>query len=177
MRPSRVTALVLAYLSTVAAAAGLATSLGGFGAPVRGVLRVHFTTIAHHVGEAVGIWVHNATIVAGFAIFLGGARLAQRDPTASRAERAILRACDLALLAWANGSAILAGLLTGAYGPRQLHAFLPQAPVEITAWALLIALYIDVRRQRATVLEIVWGFGVVLALLAAGAVLELWAGA
>ncbi len=75
------------------------------------------------------------------------------------------------------GSAALAGVLTGAYGLAQIRAFLPQGPVELTAWALLIALYVQVRRQRVGAWRAVCQLALILLILAAAAVLELWLGA
>jgi hypothetical protein len=172
---TRTVALVMVYLLAVTAGAALVTRLA-FQHATRSLLRVHFAAVPHHAASALGIWMHNGTIVVGFAVFLGCAHFTQRDPHAGRAERRILRACDGALLLWATGTAVFAGVLAGAYGSRQLHAFLPQGPVEVAAWALLIALYIEVRRQQLAVVRAARLLAVVLAMLAVAAVLELWVG-
>jgi Stage II sporulation protein M len=171
----RTVALVAAYQLAVATAGAVLTRTA-FQRATRGLLRVHFAAVAHHAGNALAIWLHNATIVMGFAVFLGCAQFTQRDPHTGRAERTILRACDGALMLWATGTAVLAGALAGAYGSRQLHAFLPQGPIEVTAWALLIALYIKVRRQQVAADRAARVLMVVLAMLAVAAVLELWVG-
>jgi hypothetical protein len=168
--------LVTVYLLMVAVVAALLTRLV-FREAARRLLRVHFVAVPHHAGDALGIWLHNATIVLGFAIFLGCAQLAQRAPDAARTEWAILRAGDGAMFIWATWTAVLAGVLAGAYGSVQIRAFLPQGPVEIAAWALLIALYIRVRRQRLAAGTTALLLAVVLVMLALSAVLELWAGA
>jgi hypothetical protein len=172
----RTMALVAAYQLTVATTAALITGLA-FQNAARRLLRVHFDGVPHHAANALGIWLHNATIVMGFAVFLACAEFTQRDGQAARIERAILRTCDGAMFLWATGTVVLAGVLAGAYGSRQLDAFLPQGPVEIVAWALLIALYIKVRRQQIAAARAARLLAVVFLVLAAAAVLELWAGA
>jgi hypothetical protein len=78
---------------------------------------------------------------------------------------------------WAAGSSLVAGVLLGAYGTRQLAVFLPDGPVEVAAWLLLIVLYLDVRCGRATPKTAVGWLAAVAGLLAIAAVLELGAGA
>jgi hypothetical protein len=167
---------VLAATVTGTALGGLATHFVFAGA-ARRLLDVHFAALHHQAAAAAGIWMHNATIFLGFVVFLGCAHVLQASQQLGRFERRILRACDGVLCLWATGTSTLAGMLIGAYGTRQISAFLPQAPVEIAAWMLLLVLYVDVRRGRATVAFTVRRLPVILALLALGAVLELWAGA
>ena len=67
-------------------------------------------------------------------------------------------------------------MLVGTYGMRQLAAFLPDGPVEVTAWLLLLALYLDLRRDRVTLAQAAGRGGVILLLLCLAALLELKAG-
>lgn len=173
---TRTAAAVMAYLLAVAVACAAITRVT-FAVPARRLLRVHFTSVSHDAAAAAGIWIHNARIFLGFAVFLACAYFIQRDEPSARIERAILWACDGALFWWATGTAALAGVLTGAYGLAQIRAFLPQGPVELTAWALLIALYVQVRRQRVGAWRAVCQLALILLILAAAAVLELWLGA
>lgn len=159
-----------------AAVLGAAGTRIGFQMPARRLLAVHFTELQVRPAVAFGIWRHNVTIVAGLAVAMLCAKIVQASNMAGRFEQVILLACDATLCAWATGTAALAGVLIGAYGARQIRAFLPQGPVEITAWLALIVLYVDVRRRRATVAVVVRRLAVVVVLLAAAAVLELWAG-
>jgi hypothetical protein len=167
---------VLATAASGAVLGGLATHLA-FAAAARRLLAVHFAAVHHDAAAAAGVLTHNATILAGFAVFLSCAHVLQDSEQLGRFERASLRVCDGVFCLWATGTATLAGVLIGAYGTRQIRAFLPQAPVEIAAWLLLIVLYVDVRRRRATLACTARRLPVILALLALGAVLELWAGA
>jgi hypothetical protein len=165
-------------LRTIAACALLACAGTriGFQAPTRRLLAVHFTMLQLQPAIAFGIWRHNLTILAGVAVAMLCAHFIQASESTGRLERLILYACDTALCLWAAGSAGLAGALTGAYGARQLRAFLPQAPVEIAAWLLLILLYVDVRHRRAPLAFMARRLAVIAVLLAAAAILELWAG-
>lgn len=169
-------AAVMTYLLSVAVACAAITRLA-FAAPARRLLRVHFTGVSHDAAAAAGIWVHNTRIFMGFAVFLACAYFIQRDQRSACLERAILWACDGALFLWASGTAALAGVLTGAYGLAQIRAFLPQGPIELMAWTMLIALYIQVRKQRVRVARAIRQLAVILLVLAASAVLELWLGA
>jgi len=65
----------------------------------------------------------------------------------------------------------------GAYGSAQLGAFLPDGPVEVTAWALLLALYINARRGHDEWRQTLWGLVSVEVLLALAAILEAFGGA
>ncbi|MGH2903318.1 MAG: hypothetical protein ACRDK7_07020 [Solirubrobacteraceae bacterium] len=175
-RTTRTVAAVMAYLLSVAGACAAITRVA-FATQARRLLRVHFTGVSHDAATAAGIWAHNTRIFIGFAVFLACAYFIQHDERSARIERTILRTCDGALLLWATGTAALAGVLAGAYGLAQIRAFLPQGPVELAAWALLIALYIHVRRQQVRAARAVRELAVIVLVLAASAVLELWLGA
>jgi hypothetical protein len=144
----------------------------------RALLAVHFAVLPATASEAAGIWLHNLRSELGVAVFafvdpacrhlLDGA-----DPVW---RRLLVGAGDLCVAGWAIGSSIVAGVLLGAYGMRQLEAFVPDAPVEVTAWLLLIVLYVDVRRGRTSGRATAVWLLLVAVLLAVAAVLELEAG-
>jgi hypothetical protein len=165
-------------LGVILAAATLtaAATRALFQRPARRLLVAHITRVQATPAVAFAIWRHNVTILAGLAVAMLCAHLTQASSTAGRVERVMLRVCDTGLCVWATGTAVLAGMLTGAYGTRQIRAFLPQAPVELAAWLLLIVLYIDVRRQQATVTYTLRRLALIAVILAAAAILELWAG-
>jgi hypothetical protein len=145
-----------------------------FEQPARRLLDVHFAVVRQDAASALGIWAHNTTIVLGFAVFMACSSIAGQTRRAP--ERMLLGACDLALCLWAAATALLAGVLLGAYGARQARAFLPQGPVELAAWSLLIVLYVDVRRRRLSAGPAATRLAAILGLLGVAAVLELWAG-
>jgi hypothetical protein len=160
---------------------GLATALTGLlvAGEARVLLAVHFATLPGTASEAAGIWLHNLRSELGVAVF------AFIDPACRHLlddgepvwRRLLVGVGDLCVAGWAVGSSIVAGVLLGAYGMRQVAAFVPDGPVEVTAWLLLIVLYMDVRRGRITGRASAVWLVAVAALLAIAAVLELEAGA
>jgi len=164
-------------LLAVTAAAALLTGLG-FAGQARAVLAVHFARIPASGGQALTIWLHNARVVIGVGVFAAARPVSRAlvDYAPAVWDRAIVAVCDGLLGLWAVGSAVTAGVLLGAYGIRQLEAFLPDGPVEVTGWLLLLVLYLDVRHGRATARQTASRLGVVLAVLGVAALLELWAG-
>jgi hypothetical protein len=149
-----------------------------FSGEARALLAVHFERLPATAGDAAGIWLHNLRSEFGVAVF------AFLDPACGRLldgakpiwRRLLVGVGDLCVAGWAVGSSILAGVLLGAYGTRQLEAFIPDGPVEVTAWLLLLVLYLDVRRGRSSGKAAVVCLAVVAALLAVAAVLELGVG-
>jgi hypothetical protein len=145
----------------------------------RVLLAVHFTAQPATSSEALGIWLHNLRSELGVAVF------AFIDPACRHLldggepvwRRLLVSVGDVCVAGWAVGSSTLAGVLLGAYGARQLEAFVPDGPVEVTAWLLLILLYVDVRHGRTSGKAAAVRLAVVAALLAVAAVLELGGGA
>ena len=168
---SSVALALTAVALTVAVMTGLAFAPGA-----RAILKVDFVPIPRSAHQAVQIALHNWTKALSFGVFCVCALLACQDDRPSRVARVILYGCDAIVFVWWFATAALAGVLLGAYGQRQALAFLPQGPVELFAWALLIATYIDVRRARIDARQMGARVAVVVALLALSAVLELWAG-
>jgi hypothetical protein len=151
----------------------------GFPAQARSVLAVHFASLPRSAGVAGAIWLHNARATAGVAVFAAARPLSRRLLDGARPvwDRAIVTVCDVIVGGWAVGSSLVAGVLLGAYGTRQLAVFLPDGPVELTAWLLLVLLYLDVRGSRASLQQAAGRLAVILGLLGVAAILELWAGA
>jgi len=170
-------AVVTLGLAATSCAAAAVTGLW-LAAPARSLLAVHFQAIPRTAGTATAIWLHNAKQLLGVAVFAVAqpAARALLDGARPRWQHLALFGCDILIGGWAIGSSLAAGVLVGAYGSRQLRNFVPYAPVEITAWLLLVVLYLDLRRGRAGLRDAAARLGLVAALLALAAVLELWAG-
>ena len=64
------------------------------------------------------------------------------------------------------------GAALGAYGTRMVRAVLPHGPVELAAFALAIALYLQGRHRAIAVRHLIATGAASLGLLAAAAVLE-----
>jgi hypothetical protein len=169
---ARLGAGLLAITGLAAAATALL-----FAGEARSVLAVHFAPPPATAGDAAGIWLHNLRCELGVAVF------AFLDPACRRLidgakplwRRLLVGVGDVCVAGWATGSSIVAGVLLGAYGMRQLEAFLPDGPVEVTAWLLLLVLYLDVRRGRASARTAEVSLFVIAALLAVAAVFEVGA--
>jgi hypothetical protein len=164
--------VLLAWLGIAGVCAGVTGELFAGGA--RRLLKVHFvSSFAHPLGEAVAIWLTNSQATAGTAGCIGLVLLAQRlAPAARGLERIPWWVCDLLLAATAARTAVLAGVLLGAYGTAQLRAFWPDGPVEVLAWAVLCSVYIQARRRRFGWRESASGLFVVELLLGIAALLE-----
>jgi hypothetical protein len=175
--PRREFLMLAGGLLAVTTAAALLTGLL-FPGQARAVLAVHFVRIPATSGQALAIWLHNARVVIGVGVFAAARHVSRAfvDDAFAVWDRAIVALCDGMLGLWAVGSSLTAGVLLGAYGTRQLEAFLPDGPVEVAAWLLLLVLYLDVRQGRATASQTTSQLGVVLTVLGVAALLELWAG-
>jgi hypothetical protein len=160
-------ALVLAGVLMLGFYYALLTHLA-FAVQARRLLAVHFATLPDRPGQALAIWLHNSRLVLGITAWM----------STVAAERCLARTSiplwvgDVLLGVWAWGTVLVAGVLLGAYGAMQAKAFWPFAPVEITAWALLLSLYIDTRRRRVSIRRALAGIVAVELLLAVAAVLE-----
>jgi hypothetical protein len=136
-----------------------------FAAQARRLLAVHFATIPARPSIAAGIWLHNSHLVIGVAVCLFVTGLAG-------SRKGGFRVADLLLTVWALSVALIVGVLLGAYGSVQARAFWPYAPVEIAAWAMLLAVYASARLGRPGWRRTVRGLLTVELLLAVAAFLE-----
>jgi len=165
--------LVLACLTGLGVYYALLTDVL-FAAGARRVLDVHFAAVPDRPGEALSIWLHNSRVVLGVGVCVALSVLIRAVMAGEKEgpERIPLWVSDAILTVWAVVVVFTAGVLLGAYGARQVRAFWPYAPVEITAWALLIASYIDARRGRGSHRRRLLSLAIVEGLLALAAVLE-----
>lgn len=169
--------VIASGLLTATALAAAATAVL-FAGEARALLAVHFARLPVTFGDAAGIWLHNLRSEFGVAVFafLDPASRWLLDGTNPVWRRLLASFGDVLVAGGVIGSSLAAGVLLGAYGMRQLLAFLPDGPVEVTAWVLLIVLYLDVRRGRTTAKATAARLAMVAVLLGVAAVLELGAG-
>jgi hypothetical protein len=175
-RQAPILAIVLGGCLTVTLVCDLVTQ-AMFVASARRLLPVHFAgTLSDPAEQAFSIWLDNSQKTAGVAACIAMILLIRRITPAGKAGRALVGVwiADTILVVVTFGSAALAGVLLGAYGSRQLQVFLPYAPIEVAAWGLLLALYINTRRGREAWPEYALGLLTVEALLALAAILEAW---
>ena len=160
----RIGAAIVAAIATAATVTRLVAT-----APTRRWLDYPFTGLPARPGEAAVIAAHNGRALSGVFGLLLIAQVALREPAGPRPAQRALRRAGEALLAGqlaANVLIVAAGL--GAYGPRMARALLPHGPLELAAFALALAVYLQGRR-RALPSRYLLTTGAVCALLLVGA--------
>lgn len=170
----RLAAQVLAGLTTVVIMIAAITRAA---APTlaRRWLAYRFTGVPARADVFAGIFLHNALVLAGILSLVLVRQARYRTvgrPIPVRFERAARRAAD-----WLMGSATAVNLAVigsslGAYGSRMVRAMPPHGPVEVSAFALGLALYIQGRDQRLTVEHVTKVAGIALVGLSIAAALE-----
>ena len=126
----------------------------------------------------VSIFAGNARLLAAvFAAILVAqspwfaARDARRGPVISALNAAVDTVLALAVAA----NVALVGAALGSYGTRMAVAVLPHGPLELAAYALALALYLQARRGPIAACHVVAVGGVCLGGLALAALLETFA--
>ena len=162
-------AVVLVGLMTASAALTRVAAA----APTRRWLAYPFTGVPTRLGEAGAILAHNGRAVLGVYGLLLIAQLALREPAQpGRARRTLQSLGEAVLCGLAAGNTVLVGAGLGAYGSRMARAMLPHGPVELAAFALALALYLQGRGRALPVRYLVTTGATSGVLLAAAAVLE-----
>lgn len=142
----RRTLAVAAALLALAAVAALAASIAG-PAALRDQLAFGFPELPRTPREIASILANNVRMLGAVFVASWAAQLAAGiDGGTSRWARAIVRACDAAVLLSAGGHALLVGVGVGAYGSRMVTALLPHGPLELAAYSVALALYASARR-------------------------------
>ena len=96
----------------------------------------------------MAIFAHNARAILGVFGLLLIAQLAARRPGGpGRAQRLILAGGELILAGVIAANVLVVGAGLGAYGERMARAMLPHGPVELAAYALALALYLQGRSR------------------------------
>jgi hypothetical protein len=163
---TRVSALAVGASIVVAAVVGVAMR-----AEARRWLGFSFRGIPARSDVAVGIFVSNLRSILGVFGLLLFARLADRSPYV-RTRRWTIGLGELILLAAITANVVTVGAGLGAYGQRMVRAVLPHGPVELAAYSLALALYLQDRRRALRLSHIAGVTAVSVALLALAAALE-----
>lgn len=163
-----VAVLAVAGVLTVAAIVDLA-----FAGRARAWLGYRFPGLPARPNVAVVIFLHNARAILGLYGLLLVAQLAARRPDGrGRAQHLILAGGELILAGEIAANLLVVGAGLGAYGQRMARAELPHGPVELTAYALALALYVQGRRRALPAGHLAKVVAASIALLALAAVLE-----
>ena len=144
-------------------------------APVqaRGWLGFTFPGLAARPAVAVGILAHNLRSLSGVFVLLIFARLAPRAPD-KRTARLGVRLGELILAGAITANVVVVAAALGAYRERMVMALMPHGPVELAAYSLAIALYLQDRRRNLPAAYVAKVAVACVALLAIAAVLETW---
>jgi hypothetical protein len=142
-------------------------------APVqaRGWLGFTFPGLAARPAVAVGILAHNVRSLSGVFVLLISARLASRAPD-KRTGRLGVRLGEVVLAGAITANVAVVAAAIGAYRERMVMALMPHGPVELAAYALAIALYLQDRRRKLPPGYVATVAVACVALLAIAAVLE-----
>ena len=117
--------------------------------------------------------MHNLRAILGVFGLLLIAQLAARHPGGpGRAQRLILAGGELILAGVIAANVLVVGAGLGGYGERMARAELPHGPVELAAYALALALYLQGRRRALPAVHLARVVAVSVALLALAAALE-----
>jgi hypothetical protein len=161
---------MLALAGVLIVAALVDVALAG---PARAWLGYGFRGLPARPNVAVVIFAHNARAILGVFGLLLVAQLAARRPGGpGRAQRLILAGGELILAGVIVANVLVVGTGLGAYGERIARAELPHGPVELAAYALALALYLQGRRHALPVRHLAKVGAATVALLALAAALE-----
>jgi|tagenome__1003787_1003787.scaffolds.fasta_scaffold20465747_2 hypothetical protein len=134
---ARISVAILAAIQLVA------TIVAVGAAPLaRHLLAFPFTGVPATPGQALAIFAHNARMLAA----IGGLLLIAQSPlrtvgTPGRASRALRQLGELWLGGIGAANILVVGAAVGAYGDRMIRTLLPHGPVELAAYAFMVALY------------------------------------
>ncbi len=170
-------ALAFALLATAATAAAALVVHTACPAWARSVLGYRFPGVPPEVGEAWAIFAHNMRKLAGIyglalvlqAPWLPGDRAAADRP---RWHPALATLCDLAVTATLAGTVLAVVLGLGGYGTEMVRALLPHGPLEVSAFAVAVVLYLAARRRPLRPRRAVTLVAASVTLLAIAALLE-----
>jgi hypothetical protein len=158
---------VLAIAACIVLAGAVAITAPGW---ARDWLGFRFPGLAARPAIAVGIFAHNLRALSGPFVLLIFARLAPDKRTAPLT----VRLGELLLAGAITANIVVVGAALGAYRERMLLALMPHGPVELAAYSLALALYLQDRRRNLPAAYVATAGMVCVALLAIAAVLETW---
>lgn len=161
---------VLAFAGVLLVAGVVAASLA---AGARAWLGYRFPGLPARSNVAVGIFAHNCRAILGvFGLLLVAQLAARRPERPARAQRLILAAGELILAGVIVANVLVVGAGLGAYGERMARAELPHGPIELAAYALALALYLQGRKRILAAGHVTKVVAASVALLALAATLE-----
>lgn len=171
-------ALALACGLTATTLAVAAIVRIGWAAEVRRLLGFGFTGVPARLDTAVSIFAGNARLLAavfGAILVAQSPWLAGRDARRGPVMNVLTAAVDTVLAFAVAVNVALVGGALGAYGERMAVALLPHGPLELAAYTLALALYLQARRGPIAARHVLAVGAVCLGGLALAALLETFA--
>jgi hypothetical protein len=147
----------------------------GFAVNARRWLAFPFTGIPASPGEAASIFIHNLRALAavwGMLLIAQSGYSATRNGQPGVVHRTLRRLGEALLGAAIAANVIVVGASFGAYGTRMVRAALPHGPVELAAYSLALALYLQGRNHRLPIRHVLAVAALSVSALALAAVLE-----
>jgi hypothetical protein len=147
---ARLAARIAGALIVVVCVIGVVARLA-FAAQARRWLGFPFTGVPARSSEAAGLFLHNLRGLAAVGALLLSAQSRWWDNRLDQPgaiHRALQRAGEALLGAAVAVNVLVIGLSLGAYGTRMVRAALPHGPVELAAYSLALALYLQGRCRR-----------------------------
>jgi hypothetical protein len=139
----------------------------------RGWLHYTFPGVPARLNSAVWIFTSNSRELLGVLGLLLIAQIAvRRDDGPTRAQRLVRVGGELALAGAITANVLVVGGAVGAYGERMVRAMLPHGPIEVAAYSLALALYLQGRRRPLPAVRTAGTIAASVALLALAALLE-----
>lgn len=169
---ARLAMRIAAGLTIAVCAVALVVGLA-FVSLARRWLAFPFAGIPASPGEGAAIFGHNVralTAIGGLLLIARSPHWAGRTPGAIH--RTIQCAGEALLAGAAVANVIVVGASLGAYGVRMVRAALPHGPVELAAYSLALALYVEGRRRPLPVRHVLAVAALSTSALAAAALLE-----
>lgn len=146
-----------------------------FAADARRWLAFPFAGIPARPGEAAGIFIHNLRALAaiwGMLLIAQSRYSAARNGQPGVVHGTLRRLSEALLGAAIAANVIVVGASLGAYGTRMVRAALPHGPVELAAYSLALALYLQGRNRRLPIRHVLAVAALSVSALALAAVLE-----
>ena len=167
-------ARIAAMLTVAVLAVGVGVHLAAAGW-ARHLLAFHFPGVPAQPAVAAEAFVHNLRGL----LAVGGVLLVAQSPylvtsaaRPGRTHRALQGACEVLLAGAVAANVMVIGASLGAYGTRMVRAALPHGPLEVVAYSLALALYLQGRRRPLPARHVLAIAALCTSALAAAALLE-----
>jgi pimeloyl-ACP methyl ester carboxylesterase len=147
----------------------------GFTASARRWLAFPFTGVPASPGEVASIFIHNLRALAaifGLLLVAQSGYWAAPDAQPAVVHRTVRRLGEALLGAAVAANVIVVGASLGAYGTRMVRAALPHGPVELAAYSLALALYLQGRSRPLPIRHVLAVAALSISVLAFAALLE-----